>query len=468
MMATDLATAGKKKNLVGLLDKQKNLLSIFDAAFEGLVIHEDGKIIDVNAAFSALWGFSRDELIGMSGFELLTPESAEIVRDKISSGSETPYEVIARRRDGSEMAIEICAKKIHLEGKTYGLAAVRDISDRKRAVEELRQSEERFRVLVEASSECICKIDLDGRFQYMSPAGLRSHGLRQESEIAGRHCAELVEPQYRSLLEESMRQARHGLTQTFEYESRTVLGIRWFESILTPQLNGNGQVVGFIRLSRDINDRKLAEKKLHESWEALSRTLKGTVEALASTAGLRDPYTADHQRRVAKLAEAIAERLGFDEQAREGVKVAGALHDLGKIYVPAEILSKPGVLNEFEFKIVQAHAQASHDVLKGIDFPWPVAEAVLQHHERLDGSGYPAGLSGDEMTIEAKIVAVADVVEAMLSRRPYRAGLGLPRALNEISMNNGRLYDADVSRICLELFIDEGFDFREKSVAPAV
>ena len=146
--------------------------------------------------------------------------------------------------------------------------------------------------------------------------------------------------------------------------------------------------------------------------------------------------------------------------------MASALHDIGKIYVPAEILSKPGILNELEFKIIQGHAQASYDVLKGIDFPWPVAEAVLQHHERLDGSGYPAGLSGDEMTIEAKVVAVADVVEAMSSRRPYRAGLGLPRALNEISMNSGRLYDTDVSQVCLELFIDEDFDFREKPAGP--
>lgn len=454
-------------NLLSLVDEREYLLSIFDSTFEGVMIHENGLIIDANAALSDLSGFSRDELMGMSGFKLLTPESAEIVKEKMSSGSEAPYEVVARRRDGSEIAVELCAKEIHLEGRAYRIVAIRDISDKKKTVEELKQSEEYFRVLVEASSECICKVDLDGRFQYMSPAGLRAHGLSQESEIAGRHCEEFVEPQYQGLLEESLREARNGLTQTFEYESRTVLGVRWFESILTPQLNGSGQVVGFIRLSRDIHDRKLAEKKLHESWNVLSRTLKGTVEALSSTAGLRDPYTADHQRRVAKLAEAIAERLGFDERAGEGVKVAGALHDLGKIYVPAEILSKPGILNEFEFKIIQAHAQASHDVLKRIEFPWPVAEAVLQHHERLDGSGYPAGLSGDEITIEAKIVAVADVVEAMSSRRPYRAGLGLPRALNEISINKGRLYDTEVSRVCLELFVDDGFDFREKSAGPA-
>lgn len=318
-----------------------------------------------------------------------------------------------------------------------------------------------FRDLVEASSECICNLDLDGRFLYMSPAGLRAHGLRGQGDIANTHCADLAEPEHRELLLDTLKRARTGEIQKFEYRSATVTGIRWFESVLNPRRDKAGNVISFIRLSRDITDRKTAEEKVRVSWDKLRSTLLGTVEALSSTAGLRDPYTADHQKRVAKLATAIAHEMGLDDEQQEGVRVAATLHDIGKIYVPAEILSKPGILNEFEFKIIQAHSRAAYDVLKGIDFPWPVADAVGQHHERLNGSGYPNGLTGEEIILEARIICVADVVEAMSSRRPYRAGLGLDKALHEIAGNSGVLYDQDVSSACLDLFKNQRFDFRE-------
>ncbi len=197
-------------------------------------------------------------------------------------------------------------------------------------------------------------------------------------------------------------------------------------------------------LEQEITERKRAH-------EALTRTLYGTVGALARVVDLRDPYTAGHQMRVGELAYAIGRNLGFSEDRLEGIRVIGFLHDIGKIVVPAEILTKPGKLNDYERMFIMAHAQAGHDILKDIEFPWPVAAAVLQHHERLNGSGYPSGVSGAEIIMEAKILAVADVVESMSSHRPYRPALGVDAAAEEIAGKQGILYDPDVATALFEV-----------------
>ena len=194
------------------------------------------------------------------------------------------------------------------------------------------------------------------------------------------------------------------------------------------------------------------------AWPSSAKTLDETVNVLTLVSEKRDPYTAGHQQRVGELAAAIAERMGLTAEAVEGIRVAGGLHDIGKIYVPAEILSKPSRLTSIEFRLVKSHSEVGHEILKSVSFPWPVADVVLQHHERMDGSGYPAGLTGDEIIPEARIVAVADVVEAMSSHRPYRAALGIEPALREIEKNRGRFYDPDSVDVCLELFA-EGFRF---------
>jgi len=171
----------------------------------------------------------------------------------------------------------------------------------------------------------------------------------------------------------------------------------------------------------------------------------------------RDPYTAGHQQRVAQLASAIAKELGLPEKEVEGIRMASLIHDLGKISLPAEILSKPGKLTEIEFRLVQNHPQAGYEILKNIDFPWPIAQIVLQHHERLDGSGYPNQLKNDAIRKEARIVGVADVVEAMASHRPYRPALGIDKALEEISSGKGILYDPQAVEACIKLFTSKGF-----------
>jgi len=204
--------------------------------------------------------------------------------------------------------------------------------------------------------------------------------------------------------------------------------------------------------------RNRAEEELEQSNEKLQKALEETVNVLASAFGKRDLYTSGHQQRVMQLACAIASEIGLTSRQMQGIHVAGSLHDIGKINVPTEILTKPGGINEHERGIIQMHPQVGYDIIKGVDFPWPVAQAVLQHHERLDGSGYPAGISGEAIIIEARVLAVADVVEAMLSHRPYREALGVDKALDEIRQNRGVLYDSQVTDACLRLFDEKGFE----------
>jgi len=211
----------------------------------------------------------------------------------------------------------------------------------------------------------------------------------------------------------------------------------------------------YVGVIRDISIRRQFEEKLKQSLEKLETILEGTIKTLSETVRIRDSYTAVHQHRVAKLACMMAKELGFPEDRIKGIGMAGEIHDLGKISVPSEILNKSSKLTELEFQMIKSHPQIGYDLLNKIDFSWPVARIVLQHHERLDSSGYPNHLSNEHILPEAKIIAIADVVEAMASHRPYRASLGMEAAMNEIKKNSGSLYDPDFAKTCMHLFYDK-------------
>jgi putative nucleotidyltransferase with HDIG domain len=195
--------------------------------------------------------------------------------------------------------------------------------------------------------------------------------------------------------------------------------------------------------------------------EQLRSALTQTIEAIANTVEQRDPYTAGHQRRVAELACAIAGEMGLESSIVEGIRLGGTIHDIGKIHIPAEILTRPGRLNDIEFNIIKGHPQVGYDIVKGVEFPWPVADIVHQHHERLDGSGYPQGLRGDEICVEARVLAVADVIEAMATHRPYRVGIPIETALQEIEQGSGLTYDAEAVSACLRLFREKGYQLED-------
>jgi putative nucleotidyltransferase with HDIG domain len=213
--------------------------------------------------------------------------------------------------------------------------------------------------------------------------------------------------------------------------------------------------------TREVTNQINTAEELRKSNEKLRKILSSTIQAMAHTVEVRDPYTAGHQRRVTDLARAIGTEMGLSADQVDAIRTAGAIHDIGKISVPAEILSKPGKLTEIEFGMIKSHPQVGYQILKDIDFPWDVARMVLQHHERTDGSGYPQGVKGENILLEARIIGLADVVEAMASHRPYRPALGIDEALEEILRNRGILYDPEVADACFKTFREKGFRFKE-------
>jgi PAS domain S-box-containing protein/putative nucleotidyltransferase with HDIG domain len=233
------------------------------------------------------------------------------------------------------------------------------------------------------------------------------------------------------------------------FVAETVVAIR-FESGAIQYLDG---------ILEDINDRKHAQIEVQKSLQRLEKTIEEIIQAMAYIGEVRDPYTAGHQKRVAQVSFEMAKMMGLQVEQYKGLTMAAFVHDIGKILVPSDILSKPGRLTKPEFDLLKDHTKIGYEILKTIEFPWPIAKIVLQHHERMNGSGYPFGISGDEIIIEARILAVADVVEAMSSHRPYRPALGIDKALEEIRKNVGVLYDAAVVDTCVKLFIDKGFQF---------
>jgi putative nucleotidyltransferase with HDIG domain len=228
--------------------------------------------------------------------------------------------------------------------------------------------------------------------------------------------------------------------------------------VIARRIDWGGQPA-IMSICRDITQRKRAEEELKATFEKLRKSLAGTIQALSSTVETRDPYTAGHQRRVSNLAKTIAQEMGLPNDTVDTIRIAGIIHDIGKISVPAEILSKPGRISDIEMSLIKVHSQSGYDILKDVGLPYPIAEMVLHHHERLDGSGYPQGLKGDQILLEAQIVSVADVVEAISSTRPYRPALGIDVALQEIEKNKGILYNEKVVEVCIKLFREKGFVF---------
>ena len=221
----------------------------------------------------------------------------------------------------------------------------------------------------------------------------------------------------------------------------------------------DGATKYLLGISEDITERRQAEEELKQTLEKLRKSLAGTIQALSSTVETRDPYTAGHQRKVSNLARAIAREMGLSNDTVDTIRMAGIIHDIGKISVPAEILSKPGKLLDMEMNLIRVHSQSGYDILKDVGLPYPIAEIALQHHERLDGSGYPQGLKNGQILLEARIISVADVVEAIASYRPYRPALGIDVALEEIEKNAEILYDREAVEACLRLFREKGFEF---------
>lgn len=234
--------------------------------------------------------------------------------------------------------------------------------------------------------------------------------------------------------------------------------VYYFSTASVAMTGEDGLPTAVIKISKNITESKLAGLELEDSMQKLRTALDNTIKAMALTVESRDLYTAGHQRRATNIARAIAQEMNLSQDQVDGIRMAGVIHDLGKISIPAEILSKPGKISDTEFSMIKEHPQRGYEILKGIDFQWPIADIVRQHHERINGSGYPQGLIGDKILLEARVIMVADVIEAMASHRPYRASLGIEAAIDEITRNQGVLYDSDVVDASVNLY-QSGFQF---------
>jgi len=329
----------------------------------------------------------------------------------------------------------------------------------------LKEREQWLTTILRSISDAVIVTDDSGKVTFMNPVA-ETLTAYEQTEALGRNVFDI----YRIIDDKNF-----GTTdQMIQDRIKTEMFIQRANQLLVSKNNDivpvdttqtnlvdtRDRVSGSVVVIRDITKKLEAEAKTVETLEKLRMAMGGMIQAMAYTVEKRDPYTAGHQRRVADLARTIGTEMKLAEDRVDGIRLAGVIHDVGKIAIPSEILSKPGKLTDLEYNLVKKHPEVGYDILRNIDFPWPIADIVMQHHERMDGSGYPRGIEADDIMLEARIIAVADVVEAMASHRPYRAALGVDKALAEIETEKGKKYDPDVAEVCLELFKTKKFDFR--------
>jgi len=586
----------RKRAEEALRESEELFRSYLEYAPDGVYMSDlEGNFLYGNRKCEEIIGHRREELIGKNFLELnILPEkslnkAAQLLQANIEGKSTGPDEIDLISKEGHIIPVEISTSVVQRMGQRIVLAFVRDITERKRAVEALRESEEKYRWVLNNMADVITVMDMNLHFTYISPSIIRMRGYTAEETVA-QTLEQVMTPESLQIsakvFEEEMKLEASGTAdldriRIVEAEQYRKDGsIVLIESHLSFMRDEAKKPVGIISVSHDITDRKLAEDALKQSeeryrgifenaqegifrstpegkiimsnqamanmfgyesteerkmmtsitdmvrqlyvnkedlrifeetikeqgfirgyeaqnyrkdgsiiWisltmhavrdetgqimhydgiilditnrkqavERIKKALGATVQAIAVTVETRDPYTAGHQRRVADLACTIAMEMNLPIDQIDGIRMAAAIHDLGKISVPAEILSKPTKLTNIEFSLIQTHPQSGYDILKDIEFPWPVARMVLEHHERMNGSGYPNGLTGDNILMESRILSVADVVESMASHRPYRPSLGIDAALNEIEKNSGICYDNAVADACLRLFREKGF-----------
>jgi len=487
-----------ERTAAALRRSEANYRSVVENANEAVFVIQAGGLRLVNPKAIGITGYPRERLLAMPFAELIHSEDREMVADqhrRVAGGD--ALELYAARiitASGGTRWVEIRPVPMAWEGRAAILAFATDVTDRVEAERERQESEARYRMLFESSPISLWQEDFSRVKAYLDD--LAAGGVDLETYLP-RH-AEVVDECIRRIRVEDVNQATlemYGvatkeallahLTEAITPESRAqflepLLAIaagRTAHERITVNRRLDGSAIrvavrwaaapGYERSLRRVLVSNVDMTARVEAEEALGVALQGTIGAIGLATELRDPYTAGHQRRVTELAVEIARAMGMEETRIKGIEAAGLMHDIGKMAIPAEILSKPSALTSMERALIESHPQAAYDILKAVSFPWPLAQIVLQHHERMDGTGYPRGLREDEILPEARILAVADTVEAMASHRPYRPSLGIGAALKEIKDRRGTRYDPAVVDACLRLFLDQGFSFAEGEALPA-
>lgn len=459
--------AEKGSTQVGPREIEERYLSLFNHSRDAVYFHDfEGNFIDANDTALQMLGYERVDIPGLNFASLLDEAQLTIaigfLKELQETGSQAePAEFTLRRKDGSTVEVETSSSVIYRNGKpAYCMGIGRDITQRRQKDQALRKSEQLYRLLADNMEGSVWFMDMQLRTTYISPSTekLRGFTVDELMELTlDQHLTpeslQIAMDAFAEEMDRLYKDRNYKFTRTLELEFYRKDGSTfWCENTFTLIRDRKGQPVGIIGTARDITDRRKAEARLQRSYERLQKAIEGAVQTIAMISEVRDPYTSGHQQQVARLAAAIAREMGLPDTQVTAIQMAGALHDIGKINIPAEILSKPGKLNSIEFELIRTHPGVGREILKTIDFPWPICKMVLQHHERLDGSGYPEGLKSKDICLEAKILAVSDVVDAMTFHRPYRPARCIQDALDEISKNRGVLYDAEVVDACLRLF----------------
>jgi len=431
-------------------DNAERYRRLFELESDAIFVIDDetGRILEANNAAASIYGFSREEIL-------------EMRNEDLSAEPDNPRRAIYhKKKDGTVFPVEITTTRLMWNGRRSHLSTVRDISDRLNAEEALLKSEQDYRNIYDNAMVGIFQSLPEGRYLRVNPALARIHGFSSPEEMISAvtdidkqmYVDPLDRRRYMTLLDAD--DTIRGFEAQLYRKDKTRVWIRMNVRVVR---RDDGTIDYYEGIVEDVTKRKNAEDELKSSAEKLRRSLSGTIEVISMMLQTRDPYTGEHQKRVSRLARAIAQEMKLHRDTVENIRIAGTIHDIGKMSVPAEILAKPTRLSNIEMSLLRTHPQTGYDILKVVDLPSPIAEIVLQHHERLDGSGYPRGLKMGEILLEAQIMAIADVVEAMSSHRPYRPALGLDAALEEIESGNGTLYLPEVVDACLRLFKIKGF-----------
>ena len=443
-----------------LKESEERYRRLVEMCPDAIAVHREGKIVYLNPAGWRLMGAkSPVEVVGRPLLDFVHPHFRPVVSKRVTAmlgeGSMEPLiEEKFVRLDGTVMDVEVAASPFFFEGGGAVQVIFRDITRRKHTEAKLLESESRLKAILSSLDDWVITLDARGRLTY-AQAPWRERGKDGSEAQAGDSCSEIMPPVFQKRLQKAWAGVRQGKSEDFEYALEGNEGTRWFSAKLTPLIHKE-VFAGAVALVREITERIRSEEVRLRSLEELKKNLEATVQALASAMELRDPGTAGHQSRTARIACAIAGELGLPEDQVEGLRIAASVHDIGKITIPAEILSKPGRLLPLEIQLIRTHAQTGYEILKSIAFPWPVAEIVLQHGEHVDGSGYPRHLHRRQILLEARILAVADTVDAMLSHRPYRPGCSLANTLREIQQFKDAYFDSEVVDACVRLFEEQG------------
>ncbi|MFA5079617.1 MAG: PAS domain S-box protein, partial [Dehalococcoidia bacterium] len=479
----------------GIKEEERLYRQVIDLSLEPVAITDlDCHITHASVKLLQLLGYDKEDLLGY-GIENLMPrlQSRDIqssIMACVSSNQSNEIDVPLRRKDGSEVACRMRVAWIDGEMGTPKclILSFREVdapteqppaaqAGEAQPATPVKEESPQEATPSEIALTAAIMIDQDTTITAVNTGFETLSGYSKE-EIEGKmHWMEFVAEDDRPRLKRYhlLRQIDAGSApSTFEFKFACRDGsTRDVVVYMSPQPDSGNLTATLIDLAphkkaeaaekeaqeEEVNYLRRTEEQAENSLEKFHKTVRDIVTAMARIIEMRDPYTAGHQERVARLVVAIATEMGMSEDRVEGIEIAAKIHDIGKVYVPMEILSKPGALTDIERQIIQTHARGSYDMLEPVEFPWPIAEISLQHHERMDGSGYPRGLKGDEICVDARILMVADVVEAMTYPRPYRPGLGIDAALQEISEKAGILYDSEVTEACLRLFREKDFTF---------